>query len=301
MKETVNSFTKIGAALKAHRMVLICVFFVTLVAVYFLLFLVHDRYTCKMTLVVESELAAETERVITLQQPEHFDLGIVRTDNPINRYAYDEVIKSSQLLMALLGKEVQTLDGTFHGSLASYICGPSSSDVSSPADGVMITPYQARAVNALGKCLQLKINQQSDVITIKVTTKDPLVSAQFADYLKEEMMRFVSSYEQEKMQGTLDKLTTLAAQAEAEWKQAQANGDAQASVRKQVYESFARQQIVYAAQKAALQPTICTISSPVIKYNPSAPHRKIIAILAAILVEVFVGLWYCRREIVEIL
>lgn len=290
-----------SVVLKAHKWVLACVIPATMILTYAALELVPNRYTTKMVLAVETQIAAEEERVVTLNRPENFDLGIVRTDNPINRRGYSEMIKSPRLLLAIMDKPVSTLDGEYQGTLAGYLHPATQGEDKEMADGVKITPYQAAVLSKMRKALNISLDQHTELVSIEVTTKDALVSAQMASYIEAEIRHFVSEYEQAKMQITIHNLEALTAQAEEAWKLASQQGDAQAAIRKQVYESFLRQQIVYQAQSNTLQPSFCTLSDPVISYSPSSPHRILLTLVMTLLVTIILGGWYCRREIAELL
>lgn len=300
MKETTNLFTKIGAALKAHKWVLIAAAPVMLIAVYLFLLHVPNKYTTTLKVLVETQQAADLNRVLTLNRPENYDLGIVRTDNPFNRRNYSEMIQSPQILCPLLDKEVSTLDGSYKGSLAEFLY-PDPKQQVAVLDTSVLSPYEVKLIKKLKNCISVSLDLQSNVLSVQVTTTDALVSVQIARYLEKEILVFIHEYELNKMQQTFDKLVALTSQAELDWKQAVKQGDAQAKVRQQVYDSFSRQQIVFAAQMATLHPSICTLSDPMIDYTPSSPHRFRTAVLLAILIEVLLGAWFCRREIIEVL
>ncbi len=300
MKETATIISKICSSLKAHKWILIGAGPVVLVGVYALLLLVPNKYTCRVGVLMESQRTVERERSITLNSPENYDLGFYRTDNIITRYAYNELITSPDVLLAICDKEVSTLDGSFKGTLANYLY-PKKEVESDPQVEVINSPYQFQLVKKLRQCIEVSVDQNSDIVSINVTTKDPLVSAQMATYIEAEMKRTLLKYEQDKMQAVLNQLIELTNQAEKDWQAAKQNGNVQADLRRQVYESFARQQIIYAAQMAAIPSSTYTITKPMINYSKSAPHRTIIAVLMALLVEIGLGVWYCRREIIELL
>lgn len=289
-------------SLKAHKWILLGVAPVVLVGVYALMLLVPNEYTSHLGVLVESQRTAERERAITLNAPENYDLGVARTDNIIINFAYPELITSPDLLLAVSEKEVTTLDGSYKGTLANYFVTPQKGkDDIKPQVEVINSPYQFKVIKKMRKSINVSVDQNSDVISIDVTTKDPVVSAQMATYLEEELKRSVREYERDKMQLVLNQLVELTTQAEQEWQEAQRCGDKQADVRKQVYESFARQQVIYAAQMAAIPSSHYTISKPMISYAKSGPHRTILSVLIALLVEICLGAWYCRREIIELL
>lgn len=302
MKETLNTFSKMCDSLKAHKWIMLGAGPVVLIGVYALMLLIPNQYTSHLGLLAESQRVSERERAITLNSPENYDLGVARTDNIITKFAYHELITSPDLLLAVSEKEVTTLDGSYKGTLANYLYAPKDGkEKIEPQVEVINSPYQYKLIKKMRKSIQVSVDQNTDVISVDVTTKDPVVSAQMATYLEEELRRSVLEYEKNKMQNVLDQLIELTTQAEQDWQEAQRRGDAQASVRKQVYESFARQQIVYAAQMAAIPSSHYTISKPMIIYAKSSPHRTIISVLMTLLVEICLGVWYCRREIIELL
>lgn len=307
MKETVNILSAMLSNLWAHRRTFYWVVPTSLVVVYLIMMLVPKRYASEFTIMRETEQAVETNRVMTFNIPENYDLGLTKTDNAVRVNGYEEIVRSPRFLMTLFDKEVCSRNAEYQGSYAGYIdqhYGKKWFRQAAPDDSIAyeggLSRHQVNVISTMRKHISCTVDQRTDVITVRVETLDPQVSAQVADYVETGLQQFIIDYKHDKMQSVVDQLDERIAAADSAWQEAVRTGDAQADVKKRIYDSFCRQRVVYEAQMIDY-PSFVTLSSPIISYKAVAPHRMLITILMTMLISLAYGAWLCRKEIAELL
>lgn len=292
------------------------------VIVFALMLCIPRSYSSSFSFAEESQQAIEHYRVMTLNDPANYDLGLAQTQSAIDRFGYGELIYSSQFLQPLFLMPVSTLDGEFEGTYADYVYKEMRkpfwlkakawimdlfsskekdlSPVQPEKDGLSLSRRQAGVLADIRKQISFKIDDHTDVAMVEVRTQDPQVSAQVAHYIEQQLYQFAERYQQQKMQQTLNQIVTITQDAEQAWHEAERTHASDVLLRKGIYESFYRQQLVYQAQMMS-HPALVTLSDPTINYRPVAPRRMLVSLLVTFLVALGMGAWFCRREIAEAL
>lgn len=292
------------------------------VVVYALMLCIPRTYSSRFSFAEESQQPIEHYRVMTLNNPSEYDLGLAQTRSAIDRFGYGELIHSSQFLQPLFLMPVSTLDGSFKGTYADYICmgqrkpfwsnakswvvnlfkgqEKDLSSVQPKEDGLYLSRRQAGVLSDMSEQIRFKVDDHTDVATVEIRTQDPQVSAQVAHYVEQQLHAYAKMYQQQKMQKTLDQMEHITREAEQAWHEAERTHASDIQLRKNIYESFYRQQLVYQAQMMS-RPALVTLSDPTINYRPVAPHRLLVSLLITILVALGMGTWFCRHEIAEAL
>lgn len=319
---TASLYRRMSQHLRAHR-----VWFYWSVPVFFVVVLVimccvPKTYQSSWSLVVEDQRAIDGDRTLTINSPEQYDLGLFQTRNSINEYSYSDLVTSSQLLKSLCAAPVSTLDGQFEGTYSDYINhymrkpvfqrmkgsiarlfrgkpkgAPASSATS---EEVYLTRGQAATMAVMRQQISCTFDKRTDIVKIDVMTQDPLVSAQVAKHIENQLEALIMGYQTQKIESVLNHIDTLTLQAENEWKEAVRTHSANADTYKQIYDSFRRQQVVYQAQMVVRKPFV-TLSEPTIVYEKTGPHPLQTALLTTLIFAVLLAAWFCRRELVEIL
>lgn len=273
----------------------------------------------------ESQQAIEVNRAITLNQPDHYDLGLARTDNAVTRYAYEVIVTSPAFLHRLAQKEVQTLDGCFCGSYGEYVMsyekvsakdwimkqafavlhfirhlGRSEEEHVCEAEPVWLSKEQMITVEKIEHQISVKMDRQSEFTTVSVRTQDAHVSAMVAAYIEEELRETIKAYEQAKMEAVLEQINAQVILAKENYEQAMSERAADVAVKKAIYESFERQRVTYEAQ-VLYQPAFCTLSAPAIVYRHVGMGRLKKSLLGTVLIGLMALLWICRREVFEVI
>lgn len=292
------------------------------IVIFALMLCIPRSYSSSFSFVVESQQAAERNSVMTLNDPSNYDLGLTQTRSAIDGFGYGELIYSSQFLQPLFLMPVSTVDGSFEGTYADYVYTAMRkpfwlkakswivnlfkgekkdlSPVQPSIDGLHLSRRQAGVLFDIRKQILFKIDDHTDVATVEIRTQDPLVSAQVAHYVEQQLSQFAMTYQQQKMQRTLDQMVNITRDAEEAWHESERTHASDIHLRKGIYESFYRQQLVYQAQMMS-HPALVTLSDPIINYRPVAPRRTIVSLLVTFLVALGMGAWFCRHEIAEAL
>ncbi len=317
MSEKTNTSSRISQRIHQHRVLFYWAIPICLVVVYALMFCVPTTYQSSFSFATENPRAVDENRVLTLNNPGQYDLGLAQTRSGIEEYGYADLVSSPQFLKMLFATPVSTIDGKFEGTYAEYIDSymrksllkkikgllrnkANTDSITESMDGVMMNRKQASIMATMHKQIKHTIDQHTDVIKIEVVTQDPLVSAQVAKYAEAQLRTFVQDYQMQKMQIVLERLDSLTEQAERDWQEAVREKSPDTEVSKQIYDAFRRQQVIYQAQMVAQSPFV-TLSDPVVNYTPKGPHRTMTALLITLIFSLLMGAWVCRREIAEAL
>lgn len=308
--------------LHAHRVWFYWSVPVCFVVVLVIMLCVPKTFQSSWSLVVEDQRAIDGDRALTINSPEQYDLGLFQTRNSINEYSYSDLVTSSQLLKSLCSAPVSTLDGQFEGSYSDYINHymrkpvlrrakgsimrlfrkktPANPALSQTNGEVYLTPAQAGTMAIMRQQISCTFDKRTDIVKIDVVTQDPLVSAQVAKHVENQLEALIMGYQTQKIESVLCHIDTLTLHAENEWKEAVQAHSAKAETYRQIYESFRRQQVIYQAQMVSRKPFV-TLSEPTIVYEKTSPHPLRTAVLATLAFSLLLMAWFCRRELMEAL
>ena len=320
--ENTTLYQRMAQRMHAHRVWFYWSVPICFVVVLVIMLCVPKTYQSSWSLVVEDQRAADGDRTLTINNPEQYDLGLFQTRNSINEYSYSDLVTSSQLLKSLCAAPVSTLDGQFEGTYSDYINhymrkpffqrakgsimrlfrgkskGAPASSVTH--DEVYLTPGQAATLGVMRQQITCTFDKRTDIVKIEVVTQDPLVSAQVAKHVENQLETLITGYQTQKIENVLNHIDTLTLQAENEWKEAVRTHSTNADTYKRIYESFRRQQVVYQAQMVVRKPFV-VLSEPTIVYEKTGPHPFRTTILVTIGFALLLAAWFCRRELAEVL
>ena len=308
--------------LHAHRVLFYWSVPVCFVVVLVIMLFVPKTYQSSWSLVVEDQRAIDGDRTLTINSPEQYDLGLFQTRNSINEYSYSDLVTSSQLLKLLFTAPVSTLDGQYEGFYSDYINHymhkpvfqrmkgsivrlfrrkPKGAPLPSATSGeVYLTPWQAATMEVMRRQIICTHDKRTGIVKIDVETQDPLVSAQVAKHMENQLEALIIGYQTQKIESVLNHIDTLTLQAENEWKEAVRTHSTNADTYKQIYDSFRRQQVVYQAQMVVRKPFV-VLSEPTIVYEKTGPHPLRTAVFVTIVYALLLAALFCRRELAEIL
>ncbi len=315
-----NIASRMAQRLWSHRVLFYWSVPVCFVVVYALMFCVPTTYQSQWSLVAERTDAADEYNTLTLNHPEQYDLGLAQTRNGIGADDYNDMVYSPQLLRRLLVAPVATIDGKFNGTYSDYInhyqrktllskvgSGISrcfnggqqmSSNASYAAEDIFFTREEANTIATIRKQITCTLERKSDIVRIEVVTQDPLVSAQVAKHIENELQALIENYYKSKAQRLTAHIDSLTAAAESDWKEAVRTQAKEADTYHHIYDSFRRQQVIYQA-KAIVPKPFTALSEPAIVYTPVGPHRLRTTLLLTFVYALLVGAWICRKELIE--
>ncbi len=319
---TTSLYSRMAHHLRTHRVLFYWSVPVCFVLVLVIMFCVPKTYQSSWSLKVENQRAIDGDRMLTINSPEQYDLGLFQTQSSINEFSYSDLVTSSQLLKSLCSAEVSTLDGQFAGSYSDYINRymrkplsqrikgsiirlfkgqvqgtPASSTVNK---AVYLTPGQAGTMDVMRQQITCTYDKRTGIVKIDVVTQDPLVSAQVAKHVENQLEALITGYQTQKIESILCHIDTLTVHAENDLKEAMRTHSADVDKYRQIYESFHRQQVIYQGQMVVRKPFV-TLSEPTIVYKKTGPHPFRTAILSTLVFVLLLAAWFCRRELAEML
>lgn len=259
--------------------------------------LIPKYYTSSFVIARESEEAVETNRAITLNQPNEYDLGIARTDNAITVNGYAEILKSDAFLYALLGEEVSTLDKTWHGTLGAFLNHDKKVDISYDSISGWYSKDAVETMRTLRKSIQSKIDYETRFVTVSCTANDPMVATQLARLVNKALLTKIDQYEHDKMADVLSQLQARTSEAEKAFEAARAQGALNQETLGEIAHSFGRQQVVYEAQMIH-HPAYLTLLEPSVEYRKAGPSRWQLPLLLTLLLGAGMIGWN-KREILK--
>lgn len=261
--------------------------------------LVPKYYTSTFIIARESEQAVEVNRAITLNQPGEYDLGLARTDNAVHEGGYDVILRSDAFLYDLLGREVSTMDGKWHGTLGEYLNRDRKDELHLEYDSVRgwYSRQAVETIKTLRGAIKSHMDFETHIVTVTCTANDPLIATQIARMLNESLLRTVDQYEQDKMGGVLAQIKARAEEAETAYEQAKAQGAANQESLGEIARSFSRQQVVYEAQMIH-HPAYFTLQEPTVTYRKAGPSRWMLPLLLTLLLGAGIVGWEKRDQII---
>ena len=190
---------------------------------------------------------------------------------------------------------------------------PASSSSGQTIDPTSLTGRQNKAVQLLRKCISLNTDKKNNVISIKVVTQNPKVSAVLAAEVTQRLQEWVTKYRTDKARHDLDYYQQLFDEARDNYYQAQqkyaryvdANQGVvlqrvkieeqrlqnESNLAYQVYNNCA-QQLQVAKAKVQMETPVCSvIQPPVVPNRPGKPKRGTLVVLFAFMAVVFEIVW----------
>ena len=275
--------------------------FVCLVA---LTFLIPKTYQSQFIIVRESEPI----HAMTINRPENYDLGVERTDNVFNVHSYKELVTSDSFLKELMNVTVCTIDGQWKGSYADYIRHQNHSkliacyslkkkdlNTCNQMDVTWSSKEEESIKFNLQKVIDMEVDYETGFLSVRFVSRDPLVSTMMAQAIHDRLLTAIEQYQQGKMQLTLQQLKHITDQAKEDYQNA--TSPEEKVVKRTIYESFARQEVIYKAQMI-YHPAFVTIAEPSFSYKKVAPKRFTIPFIITLLLGCCLFGWE-KREFIK--
>lgn len=260
------------------------------VVCYLIALAVPNYYTSRFIIARESEKPISRERILNIQQPTPFDLGIGKTESAVDEYGYEPILHADEFIAGLFDTEVKTLDGRYDGSCYDYyrqnlslwqFC--SHADQETP-NSQRYSREQVRIIERIRKSIRVELNYETRYVTVSYTAKDPLVATRMAEACCQALGDHLVHYEQEKMNRLLGEVDSLMAHTEST----------------EVRQSYAHQRALCEIQTIA-HPSFVVLSSPSVDYRKAGPKRGVFSLLATLLLGLGVWGWKERKQIIEYL
>ena len=233
---------------------------------------------------------------------------------------YPNVVSSTSFIVGLFDIKIKSDDGKIKTSLYDYLKNyqkspwwsmlnplgwiattEKSETNNKKIDAFRLTENQTKIVTNLKGMISCSVDQETNIITIKVTAQDPLISAVLVDSVSNRLQAFITDYRTSKAKHDLAYTKKLYVEALADYKKSQekfaAYSDANEDVILQSYKSRQDElendmqlryniytQLVQQLQLAKAKvmertPVYAVIEAPTVPTRPSAPHKLILLVL----------------------
>ncbi len=181
-----------------------------------------------------------------------------------------------------------------------------------------LTPEQLSIANAVGDCIECKINNKTGVISIIVTDQDPLVAATLADSVKARLQDFLTDYRTKKARHDLAYIENLYKEARINYDHAcdvyaayvDANQDVVLESVKQKqtklenemqllfnnYNAISAQLLAAKAKVQEETPAFTTLQNATVPLRKTGPKRSLIVLIFELLVFLCTTGWILHKE-----
>ncbi len=181
-----------------------------------------------------------------------------------------------------------------------------------------LTPEQLSIANAVGGCIDCKINNKTGIISIIVTDQDPLVAATIADSVKVRLQNSLTDYRTKKARHDLAYIEKLYKEARTNYDQAcdayasyvDANNDIVLESVKQKrtklenemqlmfnnYNAISAQLLAAKAKVQEETPAFTTLKTATVPLRKTGPKRSLIVMIFELLVFLCTTGWILQKE-----
>lgn len=315
-----------------------------------LILCVPRYYTCTVVLAPESQKAGGSGSLMSLASSFGFNTNSMMGSDALYPMIYPEIVSSPDFLVKLFDTHVTTQDGEFEGSFYDYLhtkakapfwirwkanlfsllSKEDDSSVSQDSryiDVFSLNKQQWGIIKSMQKAFTCSVDKKTEVITLNVTSQDPLVCAFMADSVCAGLQTFITDYRTAKYRIDLQYYENIMDTAYREYQEASRrytgymdshgnmyleqyrirakNLETEMQLKQTAYTSFQKQ---YLATQARLQentPVFTVIQSASVPIQPAGPRRVVFVLAMLILATIvtsailckdqFVILWYATR------
>lgn len=171
------------------------------------------------------------------------NLGNISSTDAIVPIFYPDVVGSKDFLVDLMDVNVSTKDSTFNGRFVEYLTkhqkapfwmvwvekiktkikGPSVLNETKgyKPNPYMLTKVEDEIVKGMQGSIVCNVDKKTDVITLSVTSQDPLVATQIADTVQHRLQKFITEYRTKKTRVEVEYYTKLYDEAREDYLLAQ--------------------------------------------------------------------------------
>lgn len=281
-----------------------------------LTFSVATYFRCTATLTPEELRPAEQNRVMTINRPENYDLGIAQLMNSVSAEDYDQIVSSTNFICSILQTPVMTRDSSFSGTYYAYLATqyrypwhkavmrflrgkkrPAVGDPLPAPDPFYLRGITADAYSLANKHIFCGTDRRTLLTTIIVEEQDPLVAAQVAQSVLDNLEKFLTDYHLHRFNSLRTGLENQLRLTHDEQQAALQAGDKErADMLAEACRSFERQTIILRAQTQDVT-KLAILHNVSVPTQKAGPHHITIAVIVTLLLTMFAMLWICRKEL----
>ena len=287
-----------------------------LIGTWGLTFSVATYYECTATMTPEDLRPAEQNRVMTLNRPENYDLGIAQLMNSVSAEDYCQIVSSTKFLCQVLQTPVMTRDSIFSGTYYAYLATQyrypwhkavmrflrgkkrSLPDEALPEpDPFYLRGVAADAYSLASKHISATTDRRTLLFTISVEAQDPLVAALVAQSVQDNLENILTDYHNQRFDALRKGLDEQLRITEDERQAALEAGDKErAAMLAEACRAFERQAIILRAQVQNVK-KLAVLRNVSVPTQKAGPHHITLAVIITALVTLFALIWICRKEL----
>ncbi|OYP56307.1 Wzz/FepE/Etk N-terminal domain-containing protein [Segatella bryantii] len=191
-------------------------------------------YKASVSLAPEtSENSSLSSNIASVASMIGMDMNFGQGNDAIYPEIYPDLMQSTRFIVGLFDIKVQTEDGkittTFYDYLKTKQKSPfweelidygrnlfkkkTKGNISKKVDPFRLSKEQMDIVNAISSDIDCKVDKKTSIITIEVTTQDPLISACMADSVKARLQLYITNYRTNKAKADVAYMEKLYKQA----------------------------------------------------------------------------------------
>ncbi len=191
-------------------------------------------YKASVSLAPEtSENSSLSSNIASVASMIGMDMNFGQGNDAIYPEIYPDLMQSTRFIVGLFDIKVQTEDGkittTFYDYLKTKQKSPfweelidygrnlfkkkTKGNISKKVDPFRLSKEQMDIVNAISSDIDCKVDKKTSIITIEVTTQDPLISACMADSVKARLQLYITNYRTSKAKADVAYMEKLYKQA----------------------------------------------------------------------------------------
>ena len=287
-----------------------------LIVTWALTFSVATYFECTATLTPEELRPAEQTRVTTLNRPENYDLGIVQLMNSVSAEDYNQIVSSTNFICRILETPVMTRDSSFCGTYYAYLATeyrypwhkavmrflrgkkrPLPGDALPTPDPFYLRGVAADAYSLANKHISCTTDRRTLLITISAEAQDPLVAAQVAQAVVDNLEAFLTDYYLTRFNALRNGLDEQLRLTQADQQAAIEAGDKErAAMLAEACRAFERQALILRAQTQDVS-KLAILHNVSVPMQKAGPHHIILSVIFTLLITLFTLLWICRKEL----
>lgn len=226
---------------------------------------------------------------------------------------YPNVVISTNFIVGLCNIQVTSIDGKLRTSLYDYCAnhqkspwwfvgkGRQRQHLTKRINAFRLTKEQDDVIESIKGMVACSYDEQSNIITIKSTSQDPLIATTLVDSMSEHLQKFITNYRTSKVRKDVEDIKQLVAEAKQKYQKAQdtyaaycdANEDAnlqsfiskrnemenEMQLRYNIYNQLIQQQQLALAKLQERTPVYAVIQPATVPVKHSSPHKALIVIL----------------------
>lgn len=191
-------------------------------------------YKASVSLAPEtSENSSLSSNIASVASMIGMDMNFGQGNDAIYPEIYPDLMQSTRFIVGLFDIKVQTEDGkittTFYDYLKTKQKSPfweelidygrnlfkkkTKGNISKKVDPFRLSKEQMDIVNEISSDIDCKVDKKTSIITIEVTTQDPLISACMADSVKARLQLYITNYRTNKAKADVAYMEKLYKQA----------------------------------------------------------------------------------------